>query len=104
MPDPLNTAVEMALKAAEQNKDFENLPGAGKPLPFLDNPRDAVLDRIMKEHRAKPLAVTLKVELADLAARLKAETDPDRQKALMAEMAARQLRLDLELEAMRRYG
>lgn len=104
MSHPLNPAIELAMKAAEKSDEFKGLPGAGKPLTFLSNPKDAVIDRLMKEHRAKPLAVELKNKLADLRAALQSETDETARKALMKEIADTQLRLDLELEAIRRYG
>ena len=104
MSHPMNPAIEMAMKAAEKTDEFKDLPGAGKPLAFLSNPKDAVIDRLMKENQAKPLAVQLKNKIAELRVVLKATTDEGARKALMKEIAAQQLRLDLELEALRRYG
>lgn len=104
MSHPMNPAIEMAMKAAEKADEFKNLPGAGKPLEFLSNPKDAVIDRLMKEHRAKPLAVQLKNKITELHQSLKAETDEAARKSLMKEIADQQLRLDLELEAIRKYG
>ncbi len=104
MSHPLNPAIEMALQAAEKANEFSDLPGAGKPLEFLSQPKDAVIDRIMKENQAKPLAVVLKKKVADLRKALQAETDETARKALMREIADQQLRLDLELEAMTKYG
>ncbi len=104
MSHPLNPAIEMAIKAAERSDEFENLPGAGKPLEFLSRPKDAVIDRIMKENQAVPVAVMLKCKLADLRAALKVETDAAARKGLMKQIADQQLRLDLEIEAMGKYG
>ena len=104
MSHPLNPAIEMALKAAEKAEDFKDLPGAGKPLEFLTTPKDAVIDRLMKESRAKPLAVQLKNRISELQTALKAETEAGARKALMKEIADQQLRLNLELEALRKYG
>ena len=104
MSHPLNPAIELAMKAAEKADEFEDLPGAGKPLEFLSNPKDAVIDRLMKESRAKPLAVQLKNKILELQKALKTETDEDARKGLMKEIADQQLRLDLELEAIRKYG
>ncbi len=104
MSHPLNSAIEMAIKAADKSDEFKNLPGAGKPLEFLSNPKDAVIDRLMKESRAKPLAVQLKNKVTELRQALKAETDEAVRKSLMKEIADQQLKLDLELEALRKYG
>lgn len=104
MSHPLNPAIEMAIKAADNSGEFKDLPGAGKPLEFLSKPKDAVIDRLLKENQAKPLAVLLKNKITELRQALKAETDDAARKALMKEIADQQLRLDLELEALRKYG
>ncbi|MCI2393141.1 DnaJ family domain-containing protein [Aliiroseovarius sediminis] len=104
MSHPLNSAIEMAIKAADRSDEFQNLPGAGKSLEFLSNPKDAVIDRLMKENRVKPLAVHLKNKVTKLRQALQAETDEAVRKSLMKEIADQQLRLDLELEALRKYG
>ena len=104
MSHPLNPAIEMAIKAADRSGEFKDLPGAGKPLEFLSNPKDSVMDRLLKENHAKPLAVQLKNRVTELRQALKAENDEAARKSLMKEIADQQLRLDLELEAMRRYG
>ena len=104
MSHPLNPAIEMALQAADAADEFKDLPGAGKPLAFLSNPKDAVIDRLMKESQAKPLAVQLKKRISELHATLKSTRDENARKALMKEIADQQLRLDLELEALRKYG
>ena len=104
MSHPMNPAIEMAIKAADRSDEFKGLPGAGKPLEFLSIPKDAVIDRLMKESHAKPLAVQLKNKIAELRAALRAETDEAVRKVLMKDIAGHQLRLDLELEALRKYG
>ncbi len=104
MSHPLNYSIEMAMKAADRSEEFKDLPGAGKPLEFLSNPKDAVIDRLMKENQAKPLAVQLKKKITELRQALKAETDEDARRSLMREIADQQLKLDLELEALRKYG
>lgn len=104
MSHPMNPAIEMAIEAAQRADDFRDLPGAGKPLEFLSRPKDAVIDHILKENRAVPLAVSLKNKISELHKTLKAETDEAARKALMTEIAAQQLRLDLEIEALGKYG
>ena len=104
MSHPMNPAIEMAIQAAERTDEFKDLPGAGKPLEFLSKPKDAVLDRIMKEHQAVPLVVQLKQKITALHKRLQSETEPAARKALMQDIATEQLRLDLEVEAIHKYG
>ncbi|WP_131801598.1 DnaJ family domain-containing protein [Cognatiyoonia koreensis] len=104
MSHPLNSAIEMAIQAADKSDEFKDLPGAGKPLEFLSNPKDAVIDRLMKENRTKPLAVQLKNKISALRQALKSETDESARKSLMKQISDQQLRLDLELEALRKYG
>lgn len=104
MSHPMNPAIEMAIKAADRSDEFKDLPGAGKPLEFLSNPKDAVIDRLLKENQAKPLAVLLKRKIAELRQTLRVETDETARKVLMKEIADQLLRLDLELEALRKYG
>ena len=58
----------------------------------------------MKENEAKPLAVLLKNKIAELRRDLIAETDEVERKFLMKEIADQQLKLDLELEALRKYS
>ena len=104
MDHPLSYEIEMAIKAAERSDEFKDLPGAGKPLKFLSRPKDAVIDRLMKENQAKPRAVQLKNKVTALRQSLRNETDEATRKSLMKEIADQQLRLDLELEAIRKYG
>lgn len=104
MSHPLNAAIEMAMNAAEKSDEFQDLPGAGKPLEFLSRPKDAVIDHLIRENQAKPLAVQLISKLTELRQALKAETDRAARKSLMKDIADQQLRLDLELEALRKYS
>lgn len=51
VPDP----VERAIRRAEQDGEFDNLPGAGKPIPDIDQPYDPAWWArrwIETEHRA----------------------------------------------------
>ena len=104
MSHPMMSLIDQIIQAAEKRGEFEDLPGAGKPLPEERNPADAVLNRLMTEHRAKPLVVTLKQDIAATRAHLAALTDPELRKAQMKVLADLELRLALEMEAIRRYG
>lgn len=104
MNHPLDKLIDQIVAGAAAKGELDNLPGAGKPLPAVDNPKDALLNRMMTESRAKPLAVTLKEQIAASAARLRDIADPDARRAEMKVMADLQTRLAIEMEAMRKYG
>ena len=48
MHHPLSGLIDQIVQNAEKRGDFDNLPGAGKPLPHLDDPQNAVLNRMMQ--------------------------------------------------------
>ena len=104
MAHPLNPAIEMALQQANRNDEFKDLPGAGKPLTHLHQPKDAVLSHLMKEHQAKPKAVLLKQQISDGMTKLKTLTDETERKAQMRVLSDLQLKLALEIEAFNKYG
>ena len=104
MTHPLDSLIDQIVAGAAANGELDDLPGAGKPLPPVDNPKGALLNRMMTESKAKPLAVTLKEQIAASAQRLKSLTDADARKAEMKIMADLQTRLAIEVEAMRKYG
>ena len=64
MDHPLIDLITAKIMAAEKNGEFDNLPGAGKPLPKCDDPENALLNRVMKENGATPEFVSLSRELA----------------------------------------
>ena len=101
---PLQSHIDALMAAAEREGVFDNLPGAGKPLKHLDTPKDAVLDTVLREAQAKPLAVTLKAQIAEAQAVLKAAEGEDARRAAMKVLADLQMRLAIELEARGRYG
>lgn len=104
MAHPLSSVIDLAMRRAEAEGAFEDLPGAGKPLPNLHEPADAVLHRMMTEAHAKPPAVVLSGKIAESRARLRALTDPDARKAEMKILADLQTRFAIEQEANRRFG
>ncbi len=104
MDHPLNSVIDLAIRKAEADGMFRDLPGAGKPLPPVRSPSDAVLNRLITESRAKPPAVVLKEKIAASQARLRHLSDAEERKAEMKVLADLQTRLSLELEAFRKYG
>ncbi|MDH6236788.1 DUF1992 domain-containing protein [Cryobacterium sp. CG_9.6] len=74
--------VEMAIQQAIRRGDFDNLPGAGKPLPNLQNAYDPdwwIRQKIESEKITGlgPPALTLRTEHAALDARLDATTSAE---------------------------
>lgn len=101
---PLSSLIDKALLAAEAAGEFDNLPGAGKPLTTMGQPGDAVLARILREANAKPPAVVLHQQIQESRHRLAGLADPDERRAEMTKLADLQTRLEIEKEAWRRYG
>lgn len=104
MDHPLFSIVDDHIRLAEKSGAFDNLPGAGKPLRDLDDPADALVKRVMTEHKVKPPLVALKEEIAAAQARLRDLTDEAERKAEMRRLSDLQTRLALEVEAFNRYG
>ena len=104
MSNPFSFLVDNAIRAAEARGEFANLPGSGKPLPPIDQPKDAVMNRILRESKAKPPLVIFNQKIAASHAHLRTLSDPDERKAEMRKLADLQTRLAIEQEACRRYG
>ncbi|MEY1557743.1 DUF1992 domain-containing protein [Yoonia sp. R2331] len=104
MTHPLEDLINKMMAGAAARGDFDNLPGAGKPLDLSGDPKNPLLNRMMTEAQAKPPAITLKEQIAKAQAHLKTLTDPAARKAQMKVIADLQTRLAIEVEAMRRYG
>jgi hypothetical protein len=95
MDHPLIDLISAKIRAAEAEGAFDNLPGAGKPLPRVDDPENAVFDRILKENGAVPEAVTVSRALAELRARLRETADRDARAAIIRDIALMETRLEM---------
>jgi hypothetical protein len=95
MDHPLIDLINTRIRAAERDGAFDNLAGAGKPLPRCDDPDNAIVTRILKDNGAVPEAVTLARTLADLRARLRDTADRDERATLIREIALMDTRLDI---------
>ena len=95
MDHPLIDLITAKIKAAEAEGEFDNLPGAGKPLPPCDDPENALLNRVVKENGATPEFVSLSRELARLREELRAETDRTRRQDIMKEMSMMDAKIDI---------
>ncbi len=104
MTHPLDDLINKMMAGAAARGDFDDLPGAGKPLDLTGDPKNPLLNRMMTEAQAKPPAVTLKTQISDAQAHLKTLTDPAERKSQMKVIADLQTRLAIEMEALRKYG
>ncbi len=94
MDHPLIDLINARIAAAEKAGAFDDLPGAGQPLPPCDDPENAVFTRIMKENGAVPEAVSLSKELARLRADLLEASDRTERKRLITDIALYEMRLE----------
>ena len=100
MDHPLIDLITAKIRAAEAEGQFDNLPGAGKPLPKVDDPENAVMHRILKENGAVPEFVSLSRELARLREELRETGDRTRR----AESVRERSRTEVKIELARKRG
>ena len=98
----IRSLIDRQMREAQEDGTLERLPGFGKPLKLTGDPYAAMLDRMHKEARTKPKAVTLKDQIAESTARLAGLTDEGDRRAEMKVLADLQTRLAIELESLRR--
>ncbi|MEM9392710.1 MAG: DUF1992 domain-containing protein [Pseudomonadota bacterium] len=99
---------EAQIRKASAEGQFDNLPGAGKPLPAhpeeaMIDPMDAVGNRIMAEAGALPAEITLKKQMDAARAAWQSATDPDEKARLMAEIARLNTRYEIAREARKTF-
>ena len=99
MGHPLEDLIDARIRAAAADGAFENLPGAGKPLPQEDDPENALINRLMKESGAVPEFVSLSRELAKLREALAETGDRTRRSEILKEMSMMDARIDLARKA-----
>ena len=95
MDHPLIDLITARIRAAEADGQFDNLPGAGKPLPPCDDPENAVMHRILKENGAVPEFVSLSRELARLREELHETGDRTRRSEIVKEMSMMQAKIEI---------
>lgn len=87
MDHPLIDLISAKIAEAEKNGEFDNLPGAGKPLPEESDPKNALLKRVMRENGAVPPFVAMARELEALREELRETGDRARRTDIMKEMS-----------------
>lgn len=96
---------EHQIRKAQATGQFDDLKGAGKPLPHPGHgdQAEAAGFRIMAEAGALPREIELKKAIKAQAQLLASLTDPDARKAAMARFAELQQELAIQEEARRKY-
>jgi len=95
MDHPLIDLINARIDAAERDGAFDNLDGAGKPLPECEDPESAVMNRIMKENGAVPEVVSLSRELARLREELRDTGDRSKRRQIIADMSMMGARIEI---------
>jgi len=102
MDHPLYDLITAKILAAEAEGAFENLPGAGKPLPRVEDPENELINRLMRENGAVPEFVSLGRELKRLRRELEQTTNSTRRRDILKNMSMMDARIDLAKKAYRR--
>jgi len=97
MDHPLIDLISAKIRTAESEGAFDDLPGAGKPLPVTADSDH--LTRVMRENGVVPEFVSLSNEIAELRATLRDTTDRSVRKELMAKIADLEPRLAIARDA-----
>lgn len=96
MDHPLIDLINARIKAAEADGAFDNLPGAGKPLPPCDDPENSVMIRILRDNGAAPQVVALSRELAALRAELRDTDDRTERRRIIQDMSLLEARIEID--------
>lgn len=102
MDHPLIDLINARIEAAEADGAFDNLPGAGKPLPEEDDPENALINRVIRENGAVPEFVSLSRELERLRAELRETGDRTRRQEILKDMSMMDARIDIARKAYRK--
>ena len=95
MDHALIDLINQKIAAAEADGAFDDLEGAGKPLPREDDPENALINRLIKESGGVPEFVSLSRELAKLREELRETGDRSRRQDIMKEMSMMEAKIDL---------
>lgn len=95
MDHPLLDLIEARIREAEEAGDFDNLEGAGKPLPPEPDPENALLNRLARENGAVPEFVSLSRELASLREELAQTGDRTRRTEILKDMSMMDARIEI---------
>ena len=106
MSRAFRSLIERQLQKAQAEGQFDNLEGAGKPLPDRSGEGDAGLAagmRMMAEAGVRPEEFDLKTQLDAARAHYVTLTDPDEKRAAMARIADLDMRYTMARDARRAF-
>lgn len=95
MDHPLIDLINAKIAEAEADGAFDNLSGAGQPLPDVDDPQNMLLSRVVKQAGGVPPFIAMARELADLREEYRETADRTRRKALMVEMSMMEVKIEI---------
>ena len=95
MDHPLIDLINARIAAAEKDGDFDNLEGAGRPLPPCDDPDNAVMNRLLRDNGAVPEVVALSREMARLRAELNETSDRSKRRQIISDLSMTEARIEL---------
>ena len=95
MDHPLLGLIEARIRDAEAEGAFDNLPGAGRPLPPGPDPENALLNRLAQENGAVPEFVSLSRELMRLREELAETGDRTARHDILKAMSMMEARIDI---------
>ena len=99
MAHPLLDHINARIEQAEAEGAFDNLAGAGKPLPKVDDPENELVNRLVRESGGVPEFVSLSRTLAELRQQLAETGDRTERRQIMKEMSMLEARIDLARKA-----
>ena len=102
MDHPLIDLINQKIREAEADGAFDNLEGAGRPLPREDDPENALLNRLVKESGGVPEFVSLSRELARLREALRETGDRVRRQDILKEMSMMEAQIEIARKDYRR--
>ena len=95
MDHPLIALINARIEAAGKDGAFDNLEGAGKPLPKCDDPENVVMNRILKDNGAVPEVVRLSRQLAELRQKLHDTGDRTKRRDIIKDMSMIEARIEM---------
>ena len=95
MDHPLIDLINAKIRKAEAEGAFDNLPGAGEPLPACEDPENAIFNRILKDNGAVPQVVSLSRELSKLRAELLDTSDRTKRRQVVQDMSLLEAKIEI---------
>ncbi|UWQ51153.1 DUF1992 domain-containing protein [Leisingera caerulea] len=95
MDHPLIDLINARIEAAEKDGAFDNLQGAGRPLPKCEDPENELVNRLVRESGGVPEFVSLSRELQRLRAELRETGDRGRRQEILKEMSMMDARIEI---------